>query len=157
MDVSLTPSEMMQAAHVGIMRQVQNLKCDRRPAYGAGDDNDWQYHIEGALGEFAFAKLAGIFWNGNLGQLDLSDVANYEVRTRSRSHYDLILHPKDDDTKVFILLTGRNGRYRVHGWIRGADGKRDVYWRDPAKGRPAFFVPQSALNGMDTLLNVPLD
>ena len=49
--VELTPFEMCQAGQAGVMRQVENLKLNRKPYYGAGSSNDWQLHIEGCLGE----------------------------------------------------------------------------------------------------------
>lgn len=143
--VSLTPAEILSAAHTGIMRQTQNLKRNRKPAYGATNATDWQWHVEGALGECAVAKALGLYWTGNLGNLRATDVGRYQVRTRSRHDYDLILHPEDPDDDVYFLVTGLNGRYRIHGWILGRDGKRDEYWSDPAGGRPAYFVPQAAL------------
>lgn len=62
--VCLTPWEMMLAAQAGVMRQVENLKRGRAAFYGAGNLNDWQYHVEGCLGEFALAKFLGVYWSG---------------------------------------------------------------------------------------------
>jgi hypothetical protein len=46
-----------------------------------------------------------------------------------------------------VLVTGSRGDYVIRGWIYGAEGKQDMWWDDPTgKGRPAFFVPQHALN-----------
>jgi hypothetical protein len=134
----------MQAATVGAIRQVQNLRDKRSPAYGAGRSNDWQLHIEGALGEFALAKFLDRFPSG-AHEFRARDVGAWQVRTSSRDDGDLILHDRDDDAERFVLLTGRNGAYQVRGWILAADGKRAEYWRDPVGGRAAYFVPQSAL------------
>lgn len=144
MQVSLDPSEMMLAAHAGVMRQVQNLKLGRKDANGASTDSGWQINLEGALGEYALAKCLGLYWPGK-GKLRAPDVGEVDVRTTSRDNGRLILHPSDPDDRVFYLLTGVNGRYQVRGWIAGKDGKREEFWKDPAGGRPAFFVPQSAL------------
>ena len=145
MIVELTPWEMLLAAQAGVMRQVENKKLGRRPAYGAGSAQDWQLNIEGALGEYALAKHLGLYWSGK-GKLRAADVGDVDVRTRSKPHYELILHDDDPDDRIFWLLTGVYGRYEVRGWIQGRDGKRPEYWSDPAGGRPAYFVPQSALN-----------
>lgn len=144
-EVALTPTEIMQAAMVGVMRQLQNMRDGRRPAFGAGSASDWQLHVEGALGECALAKHLGIFWCG-VGALRAPDVGVVDVRTRSNHSYDLILHDHDPDERVFYLLTGGNGRYVVRGWIRAGEGKRKEFWKDPAGGRPAYFVPQEALH-----------
>jgi len=143
--IVLTASDMLLAANAGIMRQIENVKNNVKPAYGAGHENDWQYSIEGAMVEFALAKHLNVFWHGK-GKMRGDDVGNYQVRTSSRSNGDLILHPKDEDDKIFWLLTGLNGTYDVRGWITARDGKKEKWWRDPAGGRPAFFVPQSELN-----------
>jgi hypothetical protein len=73
--ITLTKTEIMQGALVGVMRQVQNLRDNRQPAYGATTDHDWQWHIEGALGEMALAKALGVFWAG-VGLFRGADVVN---------------------------------------------------------------------------------
>lgn len=144
-DVNLTSAEIMMAAQAGIMRQVQNIKTKADPYYGASDVADWQLHIEGCLGEFALAKYLNVWWGGK-GNKRSADVFVYDVRTRSSHNYDLILHPNDPDDRVFWLVTGRNGAYKIHGWIIAKDGKQEKYWKEPVQNRAAFFVPQSALS-----------
>src|SRR5210317_1224489 len=143
--VILTPWEMLLAAQAGVMRQVENCKLRRTPHYSAGSENDWQLHIEGCMGEFALAKFRGVHWTGK-GKLRAPDVGDVDVRTSSKDYYKLILHDADPDDRVFWLLCGNNGQYSVKGWITGKDGKRMEYWKDPAKGRPAYFVPHNALH-----------
>lgn len=146
MKITLTASEVMQAANVGMMRQVQNTLNKAKPAYGAGSNNDWQLNIEGALGECALAKFLGVYWVGT-GKMRAPDVGDFDVRTTTDQNNRLILHPDDPDDRIFWLLIGKNGYYDVRGWIRAADGKRDEFWADPTgQKRHAFFVPQSALN-----------
>lgn len=143
--VELTFYEMLLAAHAGVMRQVQNCKDGLAPAYGAGDKNDWQLHIEGCLGECALAKFLGVYWSGK-GELRAPDVGIVDVRTTRLDYGDLMMHKRDPDDRVFYLLCGVNGIYKVKGWILAKDGKKDFYWRDPTGKRPAYFVPQHALN-----------
>jgi len=142
--VILDWAEMILAAQAGVLRQVENIKKGVKPAYGAGNEKDWQYGIEGAMGEFALAKYLGVFWHGK-GKMWGDDVGTYQVRTSSRLNGDLILHPKDDDEKTYWLVTGLNGNYWIRGYIKAKDGKKEQWWRDPAGDRPAFFVPQSEL------------
>ena len=132
------------AGIAGVMRQVQNVAKGERPAHGAGDLNDWQLHIEGALGEAAMAKYLNRYWSGK-GIMRGPDVDNFDVRTRSQHSYELILHERDPDDRFFWLVTGKNGKYQIHGGIFGKDGKQREYWKDPAGGRPAYFVPQNKL------------
>jgi len=142
--IELTGWEMLLAAQAGCMRQVENLKKNRNHRHGASASNTWQMGVEGCLGEFALAKYLGVYWSGK-GVLRAPDVGDVDVRTSSKPHYRLILHPDDPDDRKFYLLTGLDGKYIVRGWIMGIDGKQDQYWEDPAGGRPAYFVPQSAL------------
>lgn len=151
--IRLTLFEILEAASKGVMRQVQNLEKRRRQANNHDPGRDWQDHINGALGECAVAKWLGIYWTGNLGNLQAADVGPFEVRTRSRAGYDLILHESDPDDRAFVLVTGLNGEYVIRGWILARDGKKREYWKDPAGGRPAFFVPQAQLMDPDDLHN----
>lgn len=147
--VTLTPSEYLFAAHAGFLRQATNVCRGRRDAYGyVGSGYD--IHVLGAVGEFVVARALGLFWSGP-GTLRAPDVASLQVRTRSRSHYELIVHPDDDDDAAFVLVTGGGLQYHVHGWIEGRLAKKREWWRDPAGGRPAYFVPQRELWPLDNL------
>lgn len=150
MQIALTPAEIVQAALVGVMRQAANLRDGRRDANNAPLILGWQFHVEGALGECAVAKALGLYWPG-MGRLRHADVGTLQVRTAASATDRLILHPGDDDAAVFIHVTGINGSYTLHGWLYGRDGKRREWWADPRGGRPAFFVPVTALQPIETL------
>ena len=150
-EVSLSSSQLYQDANVGVIRQVRNISDKRKPKYGAGDLNDWQIHIEGSCGEMVVSQYLNLYWDGNIGSLRANDVGHMEVRTRSKHHYDLIIHPDDKDEAKYILVTGINGSYQIHGWIYGKEGKQQKYWSDPAKGRPAYFVPKTELRSLETI------
>lgn len=151
--IELDPSEITQGAMIGVMRQVQNIKKLRKPAYGVGRENDWQCHIEGALGELALAKFFNCYRAG-VGKFRGGDVGRVEVKTRSSPNYDLIVHPQMDDDLIVWLVTGRNGTYSIRGWIMAGEGKQEKWWRDPSgKKRPAYFVPQSSLHSPDEVSN----
>lgn len=143
MKIKLTSYEIIQGALSGILRQVENLKNGRVPAHGAGDYNNWQIHVEGALGELALAKYLRVYWSGK-GEFRGGDVGSLQVRTSGYHNGHLLLHHEDNDDDQFWFVTGVNGVYVVRGWIYGFDGKKEEFWREDT-GRPAFFVPQSAL------------
>lgn len=131
---------------------IYNVRyANAKPRYGAGRDNDWQYSIEGVLGHTAFCKWHKSYYDINMGNYSVADVDNfYEVRTHP--HEYLIIHPTDRDNKPFISVRGRNGEYKLDGWIYGIDGKKEEYWCDKFnKNRPAFFIPVNTLNDMNTL------
>jgi hypothetical protein len=143
-NISLTSWEMLLAAQSGIMRQIQNIRADRKPAHGAGTERDWQFNVEGCLGEYALSKHMGLYWSGE--GFRKRDVGIYEVRTGPKPNSSLLLHKEDYDNRYYWLLCGLNGRYEIKGWIIGRDGKKDEYWEDPVGGRPAYFVPQDVLH-----------
>ena len=148
--VRLSPAEMMHAAMVGIMRQITNLRDGRQDAHGF-NGTGWSEHIEGAAGEMAVAKALGHYWSGNHGRLRADDVGRLQVRTRSRSDYDLIVHDTDSDDRAFVLVRGKAPEFEVVGWIWGRDAKNPSHWADPAGGRPAYFVPAAELRPLEEL------
>lgn len=151
--ISLTWSEIMQAATVGVMRRVTDLRDRRKGAHGiAADANVWDIDIEGCCGEMAAAKALGVYWTGAHGVLRAPDIGrNVQVRTASKPSHSLMLHPSDGDDVTFVLVLGRAPNYEIAGWVIGRDGKQPQYWRDPVGGRPAFFVPRSALRHLSEM------
>ncbi len=145
MDVHLTNFEILDAAAVGVQRQIQNIHHGARQKYGAGNSQNWQIALEGALGEKALAKYLGIYWAGKGGIGD-PDVGEHDVRTTAHSEGRLIVHPDDHDDRFIWLLTGVYGQYTVRGGILGKDAKQERWWCDPTgKGRYAYFIPQERL------------
>lgn len=142
--VTLTEQEMRLAADVGVGRQIRSMLAGRKDAYGFKGD-PWRIHIEGAMGELALAKALGRYWSG-AGELygDDTDVGGVQVRTRTRHDYELYVWPRDEDEAIFVLVTGTPPSFRVHGWIRGADAKRQEWFKSLGRA-PAYFVPQEAL------------
>lgn len=151
--VALSWAELNQAALVGVRRQVQAIREGRKLTHGADGDHAWTYHIEGAAGEMAVAKVLGRYWSASVGTFKGDgDVGPVEVRTRSRHTYDLIVRGDDRDDAVFVLATGRAPNFVVRGWIRGGDAKQPAYLLDPGnRDAPAWFVPHDQLHPIDTL------
>lgn len=100
------------------------------------------------MNEFALAKWLGIFWSG-AHSFRAQDAGGWQVRSTTHDKGRLVLHPGDSDDDRFVLVSGRNGRYELCGWILGRDGKLAEYWDDPVGGRPAFFVPRNVLHALD--------
>ena len=154
MDVTLTWPELQIAAMIGVQRHVMNLKEDWKDFTNKPADRNWQNHVEGAAGEMAVAKAFGFYWSGSVGDRKAKDVGGLQVRTRSRTDYDLILHDHDNDGDRFVLVVGLAPRFSLVGWIYGHEGKKREYWKDPARERPAYFVPQAVLHSMDELMSL---
>lgn len=144
--IILTQAELLLAATIGVQRQVEALRQGLPDKHGFDGGEAWTVHIEGACGELAVAKALDRYWSGTINTFKLSgDVGKLQVRTRSRTHYDLLVRDDDCDEDIFVLVVGRAPSYRVVGWIRGKDAKRSEY-RQSYGNRPiAYFVPQSAL------------
>lgn len=152
-EIRLTFYEVMSAALVGTMRQVDNLKKGKRHRYGTDNADSWTKHIEGACAEMALAKHLGLFWSGNVGDHDAPDVAGFQVRQTAYATGHLMLHPDDKDHEIFVLATGTAPKFVLRGWLLAGDGKHEQHWRDPTKqNKPAYFVPQNLLHGMTSLL-----
>ena len=155
MIIRLTTSEIRRGAMAGLDRMLHVLEAGRQHTHGTPNLGAWERHIEGALGELAFAKYVGLEWDPHIGQVHLPDVGPYEVRTTSGKDWrgrpqetSLILHQKDNDKALFFLLVGSIGHYDIMGGIRGKNGKVDRWWRSPGPhGRPAYFVPKEILIG----------
>jgi hypothetical protein len=153
--ITLEWYEAMQAALVGVQRQMAALYRHRREAHGASGADGWTKHIEGAAGELVVAKVTGRYWGAHVNRFRGAgpDVAGgLEVRTRSDPSYDLPVRDDDDDAAIFVLVLGQCPTYTVVGWILGLDAKRPQ-WRQTYGGRDAaYFVPQAHLHAMDTLV-----
>lgn len=143
--IILTPAEILIAAIAGVMRQSTVIKKDLEGRYGEPKNNCWQRHIEGALTECAMAKHLGLYWQGK-GEPGDRDLEAHEIRSAQEHYKRLMLHPRDKDDSKYWFLTGQYGRYKLHGWVMGVDGKKEEYWEKPTKDQDAaFFVPQDAL------------
>lgn len=149
MTVRLTYSDLIIAGQIGLSRHAYALNKGLKDQFGADPKNGWGLHIEGACAEAAVAKLLNIRHDGTIGQTGPVDLIyqgrTLEVRCTRYRNGRLIIHPQDSDESFFVLVTGAAPVYKVVGWIQGRDGKIAAYWDEPEPGRPAFFVPQSAL------------
>ena len=111
-------------------------------------------HLLGAAGEMAVASYLGMkheLYKEVEAKRGSDDLPGIDVKTRSKSRYDLIIQKNEDPSKKFVLVTIENQQTFLHGWCYGHQGMDARYWADPARGRPAYFVPQSALHPMETL------
>lgn len=142
----LTALEVMQVALIGIQRRVGLLDAPDIHGYDAGAWKAWGNDIEGAAAEYVVARHYGKVWNALVSKpaRRLGDVGAAEVRASRHPNGCLLLHESDPDDRGFILVVGACPEFKIVGWIKARDGKREEFWRTDT-GRPAFFVPQSAL------------
>lgn len=111
-------------------------------------------HLLGAAGEMAVASHLGLkefLYKETEAKRGSCDLPSIDVKTRSRHSYDLIVQKNESPNKKFVLVTIEHKKTLIHGWICGNDAMKEEYWSDPAGGRPAYFVPKTALMPMSTL------
>jgi hypothetical protein len=111
-------------------------------------------HLLGAAGEMAVASYLGLkhhLYQETEAKRGSCDLPGIDVKTRSRHSYDLIVQKNEHPDKKFVLVTIQDKKTVIHGWIRGKDAMKQEYWSDPAGGRPAYFVPKTALQPMSAL------
>ena len=151
-----TPEEKQAAMEEGMRRQAVNEAKRLRGRNGGASfgSRALDIHLLGAAGEMAVASYLGMkheLYKEVEAKRGSDDLPGIDVKTRSKSRYDLIVQKNEDPSKKFVLVTIENQQTLLHGWCYGHEGMDARYWADPARGRPAYFVPQSALHPMETL------
>lgn len=153
--IRLVGEEFTRAINVGVARQRFNLDRPEtvRNKYGADLEKHWTLAIEGACGEAAFVAYSGLKWTGAIvGDFTAKDVDPFQIRTRSRHDWQLLVHPEDADFDPFVLVTGRAPGFMIRGWIMGHQAKNPAFWADPRglgmRGRECFVVPDRFLRPM---------
>ena len=155
-DFTFTEEER-EAARVEAFRrqtinEAQGLKG--RNGGAAAGSKALTIHMLGAAGEMAVASYLGLkdcLYQETEAKRGSCDLPGIDVKTRSRHSYDLIVQKNEHPDKKFVLVTIQDKKTVIHGWIRGKDAMKKEYWSDPAGGRPAYFVPKTALMPISTL------
>ena len=114
-----------------------------------------EIHLLGAAGEMAVAshlKMKSFLYQATEAERGSCDLPGIDVKTRSKHQYDLIVQKNEPAEKKYVLVTIQNKTTLVHGWIHGGEAMQEKFWADPAKGRPAYFVPKEYLHPIETLV-----
>lgn len=133
-------------------RQSINERKGLKGRNGGPEDGEKAlfFHKLGAAGELAVADYLGLRQflyqetEAKRGSYDLPP--NIDVKTRSRHDYDLICQLDEKPGKILVLVTIQNKITLLHGWTRSEYAMKEQWRKDPAGGRPAYFIPQSALS-----------
>jgi hypothetical protein len=152
-----TEEERQQAIREGLRRQGFNESKGLRGRNGGAwkGSKALDIHLLGAAGEMAVASYLGLKEHlfketeAKRGSCDLP--GNIDVKTRSKSAYDLIVQKGEDGQRIFVLVTIERQETLIWGWCYGYEALQERFWADPARGRPAFFVPKEFLHSMETL------
>lgn len=151
MEITLTEEERQLVLSEAKRRQDYNEQRNIKGRNGGEEIGDLAlyHHKLGCAGEMAVAKYLGLekFLFTDLapkkGSCDLPYFI--DVKTRSRSWHNLIVQKDDDIAKNFWLVTVENKHISLEGWIYGHEAFQDQYIKDPAGGRPAYFIPKRKL------------
>ena len=111
-------------------------------------------HLLGAAGEMAVASYLDMkheLYKEVEAKRGSDDLPGIDIKTRSKHSYDLIVQKQENPDKKFVLVTIENQQTLLHGWCYGRQAMDVRYWADPARGRPAFFMPKENLHPMETL------
>lgn len=150
MKVTLTEWEYRHCVDVAAMRMSVSISS------GIADINhrERDYNerllvdVNGVCGEMAVAKAINRFWQPSVNTFHgVPDILpNIEVRSTEKSSGCLIVRDNDPDDRYYFLVTGKPPVFLVHGYMLGAEAKKDEWLRNPHGHRPAWFVPQPNLN-----------
>ncbi len=151
-----TETERRQAIEEGLRRQGLNESKGLRGRNGGAwkGSKALDIHLLGAAGEVAVASYLGMkehLFKETEARRDSDDLPGIDVKTRSRHSYDLIVQRQSDPNKKFVLVTIEGRQTLIHGWCYGKDAMQNQFWKDPARGRPAYFVPQDFLCPMESI------
>jgi hypothetical protein len=148
--------ERRQAMEEGQRRQAVNEAKGLRgrnkgPRFGS---KALDVHLLGAAGEMAVASYLGLkheLYKEAEAKRGSDDLPGIDVKTRSKHAYDLIVQKNENPEKKFVLVTIESQKTFIHGWCYGEEAMKERFWADPARGRPAYFVPKEHLRPISTL------
>lgn len=146
----MTTHEIYMSACIGVARQLSSLKRGGRNKV-CNKDFGWHTDIEAASAELAFAKWAGMYWDGSINTFKLPDVSSFQVRHTPYPNGNLIIRKEDADNEKYVLVTGSRLEFCIRGWIKGGAAKQDRFLQNPNGQYQAWFVPQNYLNRMEDL------
>jgi hypothetical protein len=156
-EFTFSEQERQQAMEEGLRRQGFNESKGLRGRNGGAwkGSKALDIHLLGAAGEVAVASFLGMKEHlfketeARRGSDDLP--GGIDVKTRSKTCYDLIVQKGSDDRKKYVLVTIQDQKTLLHGWCYGHEAMQERFWADPARGRPAYFVGKEHLRPMETL------
>ena len=154
--VTLSESEMLVAAQVGLFRRMSAIKKGRPGKYGI--DNAaaglFDADIVACQCELAVGKFLNLHWPVAIGITTLADVGGMvEVRSILDPTRRLIVHAEDKDEAPFVLVHSDGGGrlFNLLGWCFGREAKTPANKVRAEKclrngGYGSFVVQQEDLN-----------
>lgn len=124
--VLLTTEHLQLAEEVACRRYLASraLGCDPDKYGKPSADQLWLDKL-GCLAELGYCLWKGVPWEGRVNNFKEADVGRKtQVRGAHGHGRNLILRPDDPDDHYYVLVTVTGNLCKVHGWVKGAEGKR---------------------------------
>lgn len=146
--VILSEQQMLIAMQIALARQQDNWNQGRRSTRGLNDEGNWpmqlSLHIQGAVGEVAFAAMHGA--NAEVGVIGSAcDVGRVEVKSVLNHHHSMIVRQGTPADQACALVFIAPPRASLLGWAIAGDVMRDEFVKDVGRGSQ-WFVPPTALH-----------
>lgn len=151
--MSLAWFEIERCVDVAKLRRGERFRKGLRDKHGYAADDVWDIEINSAAAECAVAKAIQRYWAGGVNTFKDADIGtNIQVRWSPLENARLIVRPEDPGEHWYVLVTGREDWFAVHGYILGREAKRDE-WKLAPNGRPpCWMVPRQALSALPARL-----
>ena len=157
--ITLTDQQLEYATAMGQQRHRYDQAVGASGSYNINesDNDDHRLDIQGCIAEYAVSLALGREWVGfatDFQNLKADVGSNIQVRSTYLPHGNLILHPKDQDEQVFILVRLHDlPSVEIVGWARGKEVKQPRYWKEPVPNRPCYLYPHQLLKGLPRRAN----
>ena len=148
-EIKLNREELSQGAHLGVDRLVEIW----RPGCVA----HWDRNIEGALAELAVARALGLDFIPTINTFhEIADIGEeIEVRWTKGRRGSLLIGDNDEETRIFVLVTGRSPSYLLPGWAYGTDIKSQGNFVTEYKEKHQLWgMPQERLRPTEDLIKL---
>ena len=151
-EIYLEKYELYIGAIVGIRRHISSINSKKMNAVGNPNFN-WSIDIESSCAEMAVAKALGFYWDNSVGTYKEADIKpDIQVRQTEKEDGKLIVRPDDSDSDKYVLVTGKWGKFKIHGWLYGEEAKIERFIFKGYNGMPdAWFVPQQELRDLNEI------
>ena len=151
-DIRLNLLEVHLAGSIGLIRQEESLRKGLKDKHGCDGSDGFSIHIQGAAGEMVLAKYLQIYWMGSVNTFTkINDVANFEVKTRSKDSYQLLVRRDNKDSDIFVLVVGTIPNFKIIGWLSGQEAKQEKWLKFHGDREGAYFVPNEELKSPSLL------
>lgn len=147
--ITLLPTELKWCVDVANLRMFTSSErnLNHSSTYSRTHLERITQEITGACGELAVARFLRRYWTPSVNTFHaVADIEpNIEVRSTVLEHGCLPVRNNDPDDRYYFLVVGEPPTMRIVGYIAGSDAKQSQWLKDPNGYRPAYFVPQAAL------------